>query len=590
MQEKAYARNSTLVHNKFKEYLVPTIMTSLAMSLASVVDSIIVGNLLGDQALAAIGLSGPIIFCLNTIYMLFGVGGISCASVAKGQLNKKRANQVFTVAMGFGILIMTLFMVVVNLFMGQITNGLAAGDVELASLIATYLRPLLFTGPALMFSSGLALFIRTDGNPKSSARIVVIANVVNLILDYTLIRFCNAGIAGAGLSTTLGYVAGGLVVLPYLFSKERSFRIDVPKPKEMGVVLDVMKTGLPKALTQITSFLRAIVLNGIVMLALGSIGMSVMTICLNVLMIANIFVSGTSDSLLPIVGTLYGEEDYYGIHQAVEKAKKVLKIACICLVVYFMFRPAAVGNWFGMDSEEGLAILVPALRMFALYLPFQAVNTTLQNLYNITDRKSLASMIATLDGLIYVCLFAVVLIQVNGNLFWLCYACSSCATMLTVFGVGKRIKKKENVKGVLLLKEDDDEGGVEWDVTIQATTQEAVFLSGDVIAFCVENEVEAITANHIGVAIEEIVVNTIKVSAEKGIIPTIDIFIRIQEDKITVRFRDNGALFDISTYVPSEEEDSLGDGILVMKQLATSVEYTVQLGYNTTIFTLGRTK
>lgn len=589
MQEKTYERNSTLVHNKFKEYLVPTIMTSLAMSLASVVDSIIVGNLLGDQALAAIGLSGPIIFCLNTIYMLFGVGGISCASVAKGQLNKKRANQVFTVAMGIGILMMTLFMVVVNLFMGQITNGLAAGDAELASLIATYLRPLLFTGPALMFSSGLALFVRTDGNPKSSARIVVIANVVNLILDYSLIRFCNAGIAGAGLSTTLGYVAGGFVVLPYLFSKKRSFRFDVPKPKEMGVVLDVMKTGLPKALTQITSFLRAIVLNGIVMVALGSIGMSVMTICLNVLMIANIFVSGTSDSLLPIVGTLYGEEDYYGIHHAVEKAKKVLKIACICLVAYFMIRPVAVGNWFGMTSEEGLAILVPALRMFALYLPFQAVNTTLQNLYNITDRKNLASMIAILDGLIYVCLFAVVLIQVNGNLFWLCYACSSCATMLTVFGVGKRIKKKEDVKGLLLLKE-EDEGGVEWDVTIQATNQEATFLSGDVIAFCVENKVDAITANHIGIAIEEIVVNTIKVSATKKIIPTIDIFIRILEDKITVRFRDNGALFDISTYVPSEESDPLGDGILVMKQLAASVEYTVQLGYNTTIFTLGRTK
>ncbi len=580
-----YERNSTLVQKKFKEYLFPTIMTSLAMSLASVIDSIIVGNLLGDQALAAIGLSGPIIFCLNTIYMLFGVGGITCASVAKGQLDKKRANQVFTVAMVVGIGVMTLFLIVVNLFMGVITSGLAAGDVELATLTATYIRPLLFTGPALMFSSGLALFVRTDGDPKSSARIVVVANVVNLILDYILIRYCNAGIAGAGLSTTLGYIAGGFVVLPYLFSKKRSFLFDFPKLSELNVVIDVMKTGMPKALTQVASFLRAIVLNGIVMMALGSIGMSVMTVCLNVLMISNIFVGGTSDSLLPIVGTLYGERDYYGIRQAVYKARTVLIFACIGLVAFFVIRPEAVGNWFGLNTPEGLEVLVPALRMFALYLPFQAVNTTLQNFYNITGRKSLASMIATLDGLIYVCLFAFVLAQVSGTLFWFCYACSGCATMLTVFFIGYRIKKQEDVTGFLLLREENEEG-VQWDITIHASNEDAVSLSDKVIDFCIQNQVDKIMANHIGIAIEEMVVNTAKVNEEREEIPTIDIFIRILSDKILVRFRDDGDMFDVSTDLTEAEEENMANGICVMNKMASSVEYAVQLGFNTTIFTL----
>ncbi len=580
-----YERNSTLVQNKFKEYLFPTIMTSLAMSLASVIDSIIVGNLLGDQALAAIGLSGPIIFCLNTIYMLFGVGGITCASVAKGQLNKKRANQVFTVAMVAGIGVMTLFLIVVNLFMGQITSGLAAGDVELASLTATYLRPLLFTGPALMFSSGLALFVRTDGNPKSSARIVVIANVVNLILDYILIRYCNAGIAGAGLSTTLGYVAGGFVVLPYLFSKKRTFLFDIPKLSELEVLLEVIKTGMPKALTQVTAFLRAIVLNGIVMVALGSIGMSVMTVCINVLMISNIFVGGTSDSLLPIVGTLFGERDYYGIRQAVYKARTVLICACICLVAFFMITPQTVGVWFGLTTEESLAVLVPALRMFALYLPFQAVNTTLQNFYNITGRKSLASMIATLDGFLYVCLFAFALSGVSGILFWLCYACSGCATMITVFLIAYRIRRKEDVAGVLLLREENEEGE-QWDITIDASAKDAVSLSDKVIAFCTEHKVNAITANHIGVAIEEMVVNTAMVNEGREVTPTIDIFIRVLEDKIIVRFRDDGEIFDVSSDVYTTEKDIVVNGIAMMKKMATSVDYTVQLGFNATIFTL----
>ena len=69
-----YERSGHIIRQKFREYLLPTVMTSMAISMASVVDGIIVGSLLGEVALAAVGLSGPIIFCINLIYMLFAVG------------------------------------------------------------------------------------------------------------------------------------------------------------------------------------------------------------------------------------------------------------------------------------------------------------------------------------------------------------------------------------------------------------------------------------------------------------------------------------------------------------------------------------
>ena len=64
-----YERSGHIIRQKFREYLLPTVMTSMAISMASVVDGIIVGILLGEVALAAVGLSGPIIFCINLIYM-----------------------------------------------------------------------------------------------------------------------------------------------------------------------------------------------------------------------------------------------------------------------------------------------------------------------------------------------------------------------------------------------------------------------------------------------------------------------------------------------------------------------------------------
>ena len=57
-----YARNQVLVTHKFREFLLSALLMSSAVSLATVVDSIIVGRLLGSLALSAVGLTAPVIY------------------------------------------------------------------------------------------------------------------------------------------------------------------------------------------------------------------------------------------------------------------------------------------------------------------------------------------------------------------------------------------------------------------------------------------------------------------------------------------------------------------------------------------------
>lgn len=100
-------RTGLLVRSKFQEYLLPTILTSMAISLASVVDGILVGNLLGGTALAAVGLTSPVIYGLNAAFFLFSVGGVTCASVARGERDERRANSIFTLCLlsGMGVML-----------------------------------------------------------------------------------------------------------------------------------------------------------------------------------------------------------------------------------------------------------------------------------------------------------------------------------------------------------------------------------------------------------------------------------------------------------------------------------------------------
>lgn len=578
-----YERSGYIIRQKFREYLLPTVMTSMAISMASVVDGIIVGNLLGDGALAAVGLSGPIIFSINLIYMLFAVGGLTCASISLGKRDFHMANQLFTLSIGGGLSAMCIFLVVMQVILRPLSTSLAGGDVQLAAMTESYLRPLLFAGPVMMFSSGMAMFIRMDGNPKASAAIVMIANAVNLLLDYVLIRFFNTGIYGAGISTTLGYVAGSAIVIPYLANKKRSFHFVRPGKTILETLRDILKSGMSKAVSQVCHLLRSLVINSVIVSTLGSIGMSIMTVCINVLMISHIFEGGIADTLLPIVGTLYGEKDFFGIRQAMKIARRVLMVCSAMLVAFLMIAPQLIGIVFGLTSPDTLALLKPALRLFALYIPFSGAILLLQNFYNTTERRNLATSLVVMDGLLFVVPFAVLLSNIQANLLWLCYAASGACTLLTLLLLARRIRKKENVQGLLMIREWNDYIH-KFDFTIAATKEEAVRLSERVMALEVKAAAYTRLLKILALVLEEMTVATVHY-AHADSAGFIDILVFVTDAQVTILMRDTGRPFNPLEYIPEENDGCITDSIQLVKKLASRMEYSRQLGFNTCVLT-----
>ena len=578
-----YERSGSIISQKFREYLIPTVLTSMAVSMASVVDGMIVGGLLGDVALAAVGLSSPVIFCINLIYMLFAVGGITCASIAQGKRDFRLANQTFTLAIGGGLCVMCVFVLVMQIILGPLSMSLAGGEVELAALTESYLRPLVFTGPALLFSSGMAMFIRSDGKPKVSAMIVMLANGVNLVLDYVLIRFLDTGIWGAGISTTMGYVVGAVIVVPYLFNKKRSYHFVLPGKDTFTTLAAILKTGLSKAAIQICNLLRSLIINAVIVASLGSIGMSIMTVCTNVLMISNIFVGGISDTLLPIVGTLYGEKDYFGIRQAMKTARRVLMVCSVALVIILMAAPKLFGAAFGLASLDALALLEPALRMYALYLPFSAILLLNQNFYNTTERRSLATALVVMDGLVFVIPLAVLFSRMEANLIWMCYAASGACTLLVLLILVRMIQKKEQVQNLLLIREQNDHIH-KFDFTIAATREEAVRLSKQVMKLKEKGFSDMRLLNRIALVLEEMTVASVYYAHEKEN-GQIDILVHVDETQVTIQMRDNGTPFNPLKYFPEESDGCITDSIQLVKALASRMEYSRQLGWNTCVLT-----
>ena len=552
--------------------------------MASVVDGMIVGSLLGDEALAAIGLATPVLFCINLIYLLFAVGGLTYASIALGKRQLDQAKQIFTLTIGGGISVMFLFVVVMQCVLRPLSFRLAGGDAVLVSLTETYLRPLVYTGPVLMFDSGMALFIRIDGKPKASAVIILVSNAVNLVLDYVMIRYLNTGIWGAGLSTTMGYVVGSLVTIPYLLNKKRSFCFVLPGRNSFSTVLNIIRYGLSKGISQICNILRSLALNAIIISVLGSLGMSVMTVCNNALVICLIFVGGVSDALLPMVGTLYGEKDYRGMRYAMKVAGKILALCCTLLTAFFLTAPQVMGLAFGMRSSESLDLLKPTLRMFALYLPFFSAAQILQNFYNTTGRKKLASAMVTMDGLFFVVPFAALFSRINPDLLWLCYAFSGAATLLVTYACTIHIRKKEEARGILMIQEPKDHIR-RFDFTICACEDEAVRLSERVLAMGEEYPSYGKLINRIAVVMEEMVMAIIHNAGAVDRDILIDVIVCVGESQITLHIRDGGRAFNPLDHLSLENEEDLANNIQLIDKLSANWEYGHQLGFNNSVLT-----
>jgi len=573
------------MNRKFREYLIPTILTNAAVSMTTVMDSIVVGNLLGEAALSATGFALPILFGINAILFLFTVGGVTLASIARGRHDEKYANRVFTITFTAGMAAMVLLLAVLLIFMEPITNSLAQGDAELAAMTRVYLTPTVFVGPVMMLVMGMAFFVRSDGKPRMASLIAVTANVVNIASDYTLIRFAGMGIEGAGLGTLIGYTAGIFVVIPYLFSKERGFKFAKLRLDDFKELASIAGTGSPKAMTHGLSFARTIILNALIISALGVSGVAAMTVCVRMLTISAIFVVGTNDTLLPIVGTLFGEKDYTGIRFAAHRGFLFMMVTCAAVTVLFMAIPEHLGHLFGINSAEGLAVAVPALRMYAISIPLHGITLMLQNFYPTTGRTKLAALMAALSGFVFTILFALVIIQIDSSYFWMAFALSEFSTILVVLGIGIYIRRKEKVKGILLLH-GNQEDGLSAEFSIPATVEACAKLSEQSMQFCRESNVDDSASMRIGIAVEEMAANTASLGHKKNS-GVIDVLIRITDQELILRLRDDGVPFNPMEYQCSDESLAT-EGIDVVRRLAKDISYARPLGFNVTVVTIPR--
>lgn len=359
------------LNSLFWRYLSSSILITLSGALGVIINSVIVGNLIGSDGVSAINLNSTMIQLLMTISLIIASGGGMLVGYALGRKEHDRARYIFTQST-LGSLTVGIIFALVGVFATEQVASILSDNEALHGMVSDYLRVVLLGAPAYMLMWGISTMISVDGSPRLASLAIVIDNVVNLILDVVFIKFLGMGIEGSSLATVVGHVVGIAIMLLH-FRHANGGRV-LSLSSKGGTLAEwknIISQGAPLAVASICLTLLLFTSNRMVLSAVGREGIFVFSVCMNLLQVYNLFLAGTCRSLQTLGAVLIGQRNSDGVRFVFGKSLRFITVAMIATCAYVWIFPSTIATLFGAEGAEVVAECNYALRIFAVsFVPF----------------------------------------------------------------------------------------------------------------------------------------------------------------------------------------------------------------------------
>lgn len=239
------------IWKKLLMYSIPLILGNLFQQLYNTVDSIIVGNHIGSEALAAVGSSGSII----NLLIGFCVGASAGAGVVIAQFFgaqdkegvRKAVHTTLAIAIAAGVV-----MTVVGILLVPFLLRAMGTPEEVFGQAVTYLQVYfggIFFSVIYNMSAGI---LNAVGNSRRSLIYLMIASVSNIFLDLLLVVVLKMGIVGAALATDISQLLSCIFILLFLTRSQEIYRVCLREIRFYErMPSKIIKIGLPTGIQHV---------------------------------------------------------------------------------------------------------------------------------------------------------------------------------------------------------------------------------------------------------------------------------------------------------------------------------------------------
>ena len=537
-------RNGYLISKALHTFMWASILSSVAQLLSTLVDAIVVSNLIGPDAISAVNVSVPVLSMVGCFAILPGIGGSIVAAKAMGLRNQDEANRVFSISLK-ATLIFGLFVSIAGYFLAPFLVGLVCPmGSRIYPLAATYLQIILIGMVFMLGAFTLQTFVKTDGNPKLVMGAVVIGCMVNLVFDIIFIKFFGMGIAGSAWASVLSYMAAFAVCLLHFRMPHCSlhFQFNAPSANGLGALA---KEGAPLSINSLLLGVCTYFINAIVLHVAGDDGMYVWSLCLQLFTIMQLVLGGISTSIYAIGGLLAGERDMEGLGIL---TRRVLVYVCSVLaviVVVMLVYPEMLASLFGGSQLAGSAMMNVAspIRIYALLLVPYAVVAVLRSLYQIIGFRGM-SMILSIAQLVAMVVCVWMLAMVSPDMLWWGFPVSGIILLLvTILFSWQKHRQQPQLAVMTLIPQ--TAGGKSLNFSVRLTQEDVRNALAEIKTFLKASRVSDSTIFNIRLCCEELLNNLIDYAVEKSKDKHFaDIHIRLTDTQVSVLLKDDGRPFN----------------------------------------------
>lgn len=235
---------------KISLFAIPMLLGNVAQQLYNTVDSIVVGRYVGDNALAAVGSAGPIMNLLLVLFVGISVG----AGVMVSQYFGAKQREELSKTIGNCITLTALAAVVIMVIGSLLVKPLLEVLNTPASIIdwsASYLTVMLVGIAGVAYYNILCGILRGLGDSISALVYLLIATVVNIVLDVWFVAGLDMGVMGVALATVIAQFISAILCMFKLMRMRDIFDIKLCYLKlDAEHTKTIVRLGLPSGLTQ----------------------------------------------------------------------------------------------------------------------------------------------------------------------------------------------------------------------------------------------------------------------------------------------------------------------------------------------------
>lgn len=226
-------------------FTAPLILSNVLQLLFNAADVIVVGRFAGDTSLAAVGSTGSLINLITNLFIGLSVGANVMAANYFGAKNQKSLSKTVHTAMLLSV-ISGIILTIAGVFLAETLLRLMGSPDEVLELAADYVR-IYFLGitSTMIYNFGSSI-LRAVGDTKRPLYFLLLAGIINVILNLIFVIIFNMGVSGVALATCISQTISAICVVVCLIHEKSAIHLDVKKLALDPVILKgIFKTGLP---------------------------------------------------------------------------------------------------------------------------------------------------------------------------------------------------------------------------------------------------------------------------------------------------------------------------------------------------------